>query len=125
MKLKIKILFFLILASLAFPSQSFAKTDTPQFQIVNVSNDFSYAYAINDKEQIAGIISPVSNGFAFLWQDGVLNLLSTPPNSVSFAWGINSNGQVVGATGFTSNQGYHIHAAVWDKDKLTDLGSLP
>ena len=55
MKLKVKILSLLILALLAFPSQSFAKTDTPQFQIVNVSNDFSFAYAINDKEQIAGI----------------------------------------------------------------------
>ncbi len=61
--------------SLAFPSLSFASTGTPQFQIETLSNDFSFAYAINNKEQIAGITSPVNNGNAFLWQDGALKLL--------------------------------------------------
>jgi len=68
----------------------------------------STAYAINDAGQIVG--SP-----SFLWQDGVM----TYPLPIS-PRDINNLGQIAGAM----HVGSFFHAAIWNGERVVDLGTL-
>jgi probable HAF family extracellular repeat protein len=57
---------------------------------------------------------------AFLWKDGVLQDLGTL-DKCSTAYGINSQGQVVGASG---DCGPGVHAFLWENGKMKDLTKL-
>jgi probable HAF family extracellular repeat protein len=57
---------------------------------------------------------------AFLWKDGVLQDLGTL-DKCSTAYGINSKGQVVGASG---DCGPGVHAFLWENGKMKDLTKL-
>jgi probable HAF family extracellular repeat protein len=57
---------------------------------------------------------------AFLWKDGVLHDLGTL-DKCSTAYGINSKGQVVGASG---DCGPGVHAFLWDNGEMKDLTKL-
>lgn len=57
---------------------------------------------------------------AFLWKDGVLEDLGTL-DKCSVAYGINSQGQVVGSSG---DCGPPVHAFLWDNGKMMDLTKM-
>lgn len=79
--------------------------------------DESFAYAINDKGQIVGL----SNGRAFLWQNGKMQDLGTLPGYMtSRAHAINNKGQVVGRTTVPGEGA----AFLWDNGKMFDLNAL-
>jgi probable HAF family extracellular repeat protein len=67
-----------------------------------------------------------------IWRNGKVNELPTfPGDPDGWAFGINDNGQVVGASGICSplnpQTGVYIlsrHALLWDEGKLIDLGNL-
>ncbi len=67
-----------------------------------------------------------------VWENGHIKELDTfRDDPDGWAFGINDNGQVVGASGICSplnpDTGVYVlsrHALLWDKDRLTDLGNL-
>lgn len=88
----------------------------------------SYAYAINDYEEIAGysyIYTPALHTRAFIWDStgGMVNI-GTLGGDDSSANGINNLGQVVGYSEYIS--GVNIeHAFLWqDGSGMIDLGTL-
>ena len=107
----------------------------------------SQAYGINNQGQVIGLAengifdstcivpSQVIRYEAALWEsDGYVKELSPlPGDTVSFAFGVNDNGEVVGVSGLCSNVSLPPnatpggpHAVLWEKDgTVTDLGSLP
>jgi len=107
--------------------------------------NFSFAYAINARGQIAGVsendqIDPVGNGYpefrAVLWEKGKLQDLGTLGGTSSFASSINDPGQIVGPAlndvpdpfsmlgigSFTSMT--QTRAFLWDHGTMQDLGTL-
>jgi probable HAF family extracellular repeat protein len=78
----------------------------------------SYAYGINDQNQVVGEI----NTKAFLRDNGVMQSLDTPQISASFARAINNAGQIVGWADFGQNTYYS--ATLWENGNVYDLGSL-
>jgi probable HAF family extracellular repeat protein len=107
---------------------------------------FSYANAINDRNQVVGFaLNGLSDSFfmdecgagpmpsqmrAFIWQEGVgLQDLGTLGGPDSCALWINQRGEVAGHsfTSFTPDPGTGVPAFdpfVWRNGKMTDLGSL-
>ena len=107
----------------------------------------SQAYSINNNGQVAGfaengildstciVPSQVMRYDAALWEpDGYIRELAPlPGDTVSFAFGMNIEGEVVGVSGLCSNVSLPPnatpggpHAVLWEKDgSATDLGSLP
>jgi probable HAF family extracellular repeat protein len=79
----------------------------------------SYAYAINDYDQIVG---QNGTGRAFLWKSGMLSELGTFYGHGSAAYGINNSGYIVGEA-FTSG-GAH-KGFVWQNGASQYLGMLP
>ncbi|HMH15807.1 MAG TPA: hypothetical protein VK578_22090 [Edaphobacter sp.] len=106
----------------------------------------SQAYSINARGQVVGIAengifdstcivpSQVMRYEATLWEpDGyVRELAPLPGDTVSFAFSINNEGEVVGVSGRCSNVSLPPtnpagpHAVLWERDgHVIDLGSLP
>jgi probable HAF family extracellular repeat protein len=107
----------------------------------------SQAYSINNQGQVAGfaengifdstciVPSQAMRYEAALWEpDGyVRELAPLPGDTVSFAFGMNSEGEVVGVSGLCSNVTLPPnatpsgpHAVLWERDgSVMDLGSLP
>lgn len=98
------------------------------------------ATQINNRGQIVGwaetntqdqqCIAPQVRDFkAVIWepQYGHMQELSPlPGDSISAATAINDNGQIVGASGIcgTPSSAVSVHAVLWQRDLITDLGSL-
>jgi probable HAF family extracellular repeat protein/YD repeat-containing protein len=78
----------------------------------------SIAYAISSNGLIAGVLG---NGHAFLYSSGVIQDLGTLGGASSSAFGVNSSGEVVGAS--TTSSGA-THAFIYSKGVMTDLGTL-
>jgi len=89
---------------------------------------------IRDETCAPGTVNQVLRFEAVAWDPkGAIHELSPlPGDTVSFAWGINSQGQVVGGSGTCANTSIPYqnpaaaHAVLWDSDGTpTDLGHLP
>jgi probable HAF family extracellular repeat protein len=107
----------------------------------------SQAYGINNEGQVIGLaensifdstcIAPyqVIRYQAALWEPNgyVRELAQLPGDTVSFAFGVNDEGEVVGVSGLCSNVSLPPnstpsgpHAVLWEKDGgVTNLGGLP
>ena len=59
---------------------------------------------------------------AFLWEKGNMVDLGTLGGSCSFAYGFNSNGQVVGQATLAGDE--QDHPYIWEHGKMKDLGAL-
>ena len=98
------------------------------FQLPDLGQTGSDAYAINDHGQAVGyVVSADGTTFvASLWQnDGVKDLGILPGDSAAFATGINNRGQVVGSTFLFEPDGNHwTHGFIWQDNVLTDLNTL-
>ena len=77
--------------------------------------------AINDKGQVAGTVYGSGKNHAVLWDNGHLTDLATLPGyTLSWAGGINNNGQVVGSVG--NADGSANRAVLWGNGQVTELG---
>jgi probable HAF family extracellular repeat protein len=92
----------------------------------------SDANAINNKGQVVGVSETSSNPdpelnfppvHGFLWDKGVLTDLHTLGGKLSWALGINNQGQIAGVS--TVPGDLLVEAFLWDNGVLTDLGTLP
>jgi probable HAF family extracellular repeat protein len=107
---------------------------------------FSYASAINDRDQVVGFaLNATPDSFdlgsfcqnfpmptqmrAFIWQSGVLKDLGTLGGTDSCALFVNERGQTAGNS-FT-NSIIHastglptVHPVLWDRNEMLDLGTL-
>lgn len=90
-----------------------------------------FATSINDCGQIAGAVSqpntPPEPGFtvAFLYENGVMRALPTPPGHGSLAESINARGQIVGNTELHNGGQEGIHAVLWYKGSIKKLLDRP
>jgi probable HAF family extracellular repeat protein len=71
---------------------------------------------INNRGQVVGS----ANGGAFLWENGTLQLLSSPSHYLNYALGINNRGKVVGITSAPIGYGF-----LWENGKVKYLGGKP
>lgn len=86
-------------------------------------DDISYAYQINNADQIVGFSEDEGIGStskAVIWQDGAITSLGTPIGDTSVAYAINNNTQIVGCSG-TSGQ-LDTTGILWDD---IDVSILP
>ncbi|HXW90539.1 MAG TPA: hypothetical protein VEK33_08325 [Terriglobales bacterium] len=83
---------------------------------------YNYPNYMNDAGEVVGQANYPGDVIhrAFLWKDGVLHDLGTL-DKCSTAYGINSQGQVVGASG---DCGIAVHAFLWENGKMKDLTKL-
>jgi len=85
----------------------------------------SFAYAINDADQVVGYSTTASGTRAFLWTraSGMEDLGDLPGGAdYSVAYDINNLGQVVGASDTATGR----HAFLWTREGgMQDLGDLP
>lgn len=90
----------------------------------------SAAYGINNAGQAIGFAEIVDNSdpqdpyyypHAFLWQNGAMQNLGTLAGKISYAYGINDAGQVVGQSEYSNDVG---HAFLWQNGTMQDLGTL-
>jgi probable HAF family extracellular repeat protein len=91
-----------------------------QMHDLGTIGQFSIAYSINNRDEMVGFFSVGFTNRAFLYRAGQMQTLF---DFFSFATGINSRGDIVGAyaSGQTSTG---IHAFVYRRGRLTDLGTL-
>ena len=88
----------------------------------------SFAHAINDAAQVAGVSASQTAEVPYRWSGGVMEPLPvTGTGTSNFALGINEGGQVVG---YSSFPGAFSNAAMWTADgngnwSVEDLGILP
>jgi len=98
------------------------------------------AYQINDRGQVVGVAennTPDATCSVFsleakpvVWQDGMVQELQTVPGDPDgWGYGINDQGQIVGATGtcFANQPAASLHAVLWPDGPgggLVDLGNL-
>jgi probable HAF family extracellular repeat protein len=86
----------------------------------------SQAYAINASGQVTGYANPTNsnNTRAFLYSGSVLTNLGTLGSGVdSYGFGINSAGEVVGASDLVAGDGTQ-HAFLYSTGKMVDLNDL-
>lgn len=82
----------------------------------------SMAYAINNRNQIAGSSFDAGGRLrATLWQNGLITDLGTLGGDNSYALAINDRGQIVGISATAGGRG---HAFFWDGGVMTDVGTL-
>ncbi|HZL66400.1 MAG TPA: hypothetical protein VFC29_03625 [Candidatus Limnocylindrales bacterium] len=85
---------------------------------------FSVGIWLNDAGAVVGQsqVSPVAN-HAVLWKNGATTDLGVlPGDDCSIAWGVNSGGQVVGASQICG--GLAQHAVLWQNGQMFDLSNL-
>ena len=96
----------------------------------------SDAYAINERGQVIGYISTATGAYhAYVWQNGKMTDLGTLGGQRTFPTAINGRGQIIGQSdtprfpeAITDRGKFprtFNHAFVWQKGKMTDLGTLP
>ncbi len=88
----------------------------PMQDIEGLGSSVSEALDINNWTQIVGRATP-SGYRAFIWEDGVMSVLSESSPRLTMARGMNDLGQVVCTAGVT--------AFVWEDGVSTPLGSIP
>jgi probable HAF family extracellular repeat protein len=93
-------------------------------ELGNLGGTTSAANAVNDSGQVAGWADTKRSTHAFLWSHGKMTDLGTLGNGKqgSAAYGINSFGQVVGASDREGSDDYD--AFLWSKGRMVDLGTL-
>ena len=97
-----------------------------QYHLTNLGtltgDNFSYAYAVNDNGQVAGMSNPIfvsSSQHAFLYSGSTMtNLGKLSGYTDSVAFGINNSGQIVGISFFGSNS----CAFLYSGSTLNNLG---
>jgi probable HAF family extracellular repeat protein len=85
----------------------------------------SFAFGINDSDELAGIIesrSDLRDTQAFLYRSGSLQILPSLGGRSTVARSINRDGLVVGNS---MTDGQQMHAVEWKDGHLRDLGALP
>jgi probable HAF family extracellular repeat protein len=106
--------------------QSFLWVNNTLQELVPLNLDlFSFAYAINNKDQVVGRGDDVNGSFPVLWNNGLIqNLGSLDPNPDAFpfneAIAINELGQIIGYEWLLVGQ----HAYFWSNGLMTDIGVL-
>lgn len=88
-----------------------------------LGGEFSYAFGINDNDQIVGF-SRTSSGatHGFLWQNGTMSELTSLSSYESAGSSINNQGQIAG---YSYVDQTHKHATLWQNGSIVDLGTLP
>ena len=85
-----------------------------------------YGFAVNDKTQIAGTILPgnsLTDAFSWTGSGGFVNIGKLPGGTTAAAYGINSNGAIVGSADVGDKN--FTHAILWTATVgLQDLGTL-
>ncbi len=98
------------------------------FDLGTLGGDVARANAINDSDIVVGqsyIDGSHGRIGAFIWQSGVMTLLDGfESESVSFAYGINLQQQVVGRSTRRIGQFAVDRAALWQNGQISDLGTL-
>lgn len=94
---------------------------------------YGFASWLNDSGAVVGSATPQSDQalIAFLWKHGVISNLGTlPGNGCSGADAINSQGQIVGGSGFYIADFFADcndpveHAVLWENGKILDLNNF-
>jgi hypothetical protein len=85
----------------------------------------SFAYALNDRDQVVGIVSVGNASHAMRWSDGVMTLLPrlTQDEAASSPSGINNWGVIVGGTTISLPQ-FRRTATLWFGNHVVELDSL-
>lgn len=92
------------------------------FPLLTLGGDFSVAYAINDKCQIAGMCTLESGeGIAVVWEGNGIRQLGTLGGRNGWAQDINTTGEVVGSADTAQNQ---RHAFFWQNGEMIDLNTV-
>ncbi len=83
---------------------------------------YSIAYAVNTHNEIVGSSEQSSKQWAVVWRKGTISKLEQTKDAVgSQARAINDKSQIVGYVRTDENE---THAFLYDKRKMTDLGTL-
>lgn len=94
---------------------------------------YGYASWLNDSGAVVGLATPQGDQalIAFLWKHGAISNLGTlPGNGCSGADAINSQGQIVGGSGFYVADFFADcndpveHAVLWENGKILDLNNF-
>jgi len=94
---------------------------------------YGYASWLNDSGTVVGLATPQGDQalIAFLWKHGAISNLGTlPGNGCSGADAINSQGQIVGGSGFYVADFFADcndpveHAVLWENSKILDLNNF-
>jgi probable HAF family extracellular repeat protein len=94
---------------------------------------YGYASWLNDSGAVVGLATPQGDQalIAFLWKHGAISNLGTlPGNGCSGADAINSQGQIVGGSGFNIADFFADcsdpveHAVLWENSKILDLNNF-
>jgi probable HAF family extracellular repeat protein len=122
-RLWLTILILLVL----FPSLAQAVRIFPTYNIVDLGvlpgGDRSYAYGINNNNEVVGESSVPSHAFLYSYKDGTMIDLGTLGGSSSGARAINDSGQIVGWS-LTGPYPFVDHAFLYS-GSMIDLGVLP
>jgi probable HAF family extracellular repeat protein len=94
---------------------------------------YGFASWLNDSGAVVGLATPQGDQalIAFLWKHGAISNLGTlPGNGCSGADAINSQGQIVGGSGFNIADFFADcndpveHAVLWENGKILDLNNF-
>ena len=96
----------------------------PMQDLGTFGGSFGFALGINDAGEVVGFASDQNEApLAFLWKDGVMTNLGTlSGDDCSFAFHINSKGQIVGIS--FPCAGGPAHGFLWQHGFMTDLNAL-
>lgn len=100
------------------PPPSYTLTDLGR---MDLSAAPSGPTALNSNGQVAGLYFNYTTQVnrAFFWSNGTLAELGTLGGPLSFGYGINTAGQIVGTASLSSND---TRAFIWQNNVITNLG---